>query len=150
MTPRSHFSTRPCSASHDITRLSPHCCYHSLICLVPRFVSNRAYLGSFGTASWACHEFERTRGNVTEYMERNISRHHAEFVWFNARSYRIVHLHLSDFNRVGGWGREVRASDRPQGVLPENWGGTKLNCTVTCMVLKATANDRRTSAHLIL
>ncbi|GFW11640.1 uncharacterized protein TNCV_42751 [Trichonephila clavipes] len=31
----------------------------------------------------------------------------------------------------------------PQGVLSLNWGGTELNRTVTCMVLKATANDRR-------
>ncbi|GFX78014.1 hypothetical protein TNCV_971681 [Trichonephila clavipes] len=23
--------------------------------------------------------------------------------------------------------------------LPQNWGGTELNCTVTCMVLRATA-----------
>ncbi|GFW22434.1 uncharacterized protein TNCV_1431851 [Trichonephila clavipes] len=30
-----------------------------------------------------------------------------------------------------------------QGVLL-NWGGTELNRTFTCMVLKATANDRRT------
>ncbi|GFX19850.1 uncharacterized protein TNCV_1434111 [Trichonephila clavipes] len=39
------------------------------------------------------------------------------------------------------------ASDYPQSVLPLNWGGTELNRTVTCMVLKATANDRR---HLAL
>ncbi|GFW90672.1 uncharacterized protein TNCV_628381 [Trichonephila clavipes] len=38
-----------------------------------------------------------------------------------------------------GW----KASDQPQGVLPQNWGGTELNPSVTCMVLKATANDRR-------
>ncbi|GFY12065.1 uncharacterized protein TNCV_4975651 [Trichonephila clavipes] len=36
----------------------------------------------------------------------------------------------------------------PQGVLPQNWGGIKLNHTVTFMVLKATANDRRTSSPL--
>ncbi|GFX90279.1 uncharacterized protein TNCV_3848541 [Trichonephila clavipes] len=35
----------------------------------------------------------------------------------------------------------------PQSVLPLNWGETELNCSVTCMVLKATANDRR---HLAL
>ncbi|PRD25954.1 UNVERIFIED_CONTAM: Transposable element Tcb2 transposase [Trichonephila clavipes] len=35
-------------------------------------------LGSFGTASWASHEFERTRGKVTANMERNITRHHTE------------------------------------------------------------------------
>ncbi|GFV23984.1 hypothetical protein TNCV_1316381 [Trichonephila clavipes] len=32
-------------------------------------------------------------------------------------------------------------------VLPLNWGGTEPNSTVTCMVLKATANDRRRTAH---
>ncbi|GFU63640.1 uncharacterized protein TNCV_4588451 [Trichonephila clavipes] len=39
------------------------------------------------------------------------------------------------------------APDHPQGVLPLNWGETELNRSVTCMVLKATANDRR---HLAL
>ncbi|GFX21789.1 uncharacterized protein TNCV_2310681 [Trichonephila clavipes] len=34
-------------------------------------------------------------------------------------------------------------SDHLQGVLPLNWGGNEPNRTVTCMVLKATANDRR-------
>ncbi|GFX68423.1 uncharacterized protein TNCV_3998551 [Trichonephila clavipes] len=29
-----------------------------------------------------------------------------------------------------------------QGVLPQNWDGIEPNCTVTCMVLKAMANDR--------
>ncbi|GFV68623.1 uncharacterized protein TNCV_2274861 [Trichonephila clavipes] len=37
------------------------------------------------------------------------------------------------------------ASDHPLDVLPQNWGGTKPNCTVTCMMLKATANNRHTS-----
>ncbi|GFU78955.1 uncharacterized protein TNCV_307961 [Trichonephila clavipes] len=35
------------------------------------------------------------------------------------------------------------APGHPQGFLPLNWGGTEQNCTVTCMVLKAKANDRR-------
>ncbi|GFV00520.1 uncharacterized protein TNCV_3644981 [Trichonephila clavipes] len=39
------------------------------------------------------------------------------------------------------------APDHPSGVLPQNWGGNEPNRTVTCMVLKATANDRR---HLAL
>ncbi|GFT59118.1 transposable element Tcb1 transposase [Trichonephila clavipes] len=60
-------------------------------CPIPRFVSNRAYLRSFGMVSWASHEFERTRGKVTANMERNISRHHAELECLNARSYCIVH-----------------------------------------------------------
>ncbi|PRD27058.1 UNVERIFIED_CONTAM: hypothetical protein NCL1_36380 [Trichonephila clavipes] len=41
----------------------------------------------------------------------------------------------------------LEASDHPQSVLPLNWGGTEPNRTVTCMVLKATDNDRR---HLAL
>ncbi|GFY26634.1 uncharacterized protein TNCV_2879621 [Trichonephila clavipes] len=45
--------------------------------------------------------------------------------------------------------REERweASDHPQSVLPLNWGRIEPNRTVTLMVLKATANDRR---HLAL
>ncbi|GFX90377.1 uncharacterized protein TNCV_5067641 [Trichonephila clavipes] len=35
------------------------------------------------------------------------------------------------------------APDHPQGVLPQNWGGTEKNRSVTCMVLKAKGNDRR-------
>ncbi|GFS85597.1 uncharacterized protein TNCV_2794351 [Trichonephila clavipes] len=35
-----------------------------------------------------------------------------------------------------------QAPDHPQGVLPQNWGGTELNRSATCMVLKATANGR--------
>ncbi|GFV99609.1 uncharacterized protein TNCV_5079711 [Trichonephila clavipes] len=61
-------------------------------CPIPRFVFNRVYLGSFGTANWAYHEFERTRGKITANMERNVSRHHTELVCLSARSYRIVHL----------------------------------------------------------
>ncbi|GFV59921.1 uncharacterized protein TNCV_3960361 [Trichonephila clavipes] len=33
--------------------------------------------------------------------------------------------------------------DHPHGVLPQNWGGTEPNHTVTCMVLKTKANDRK-------
>ncbi|GFV05838.1 uncharacterized protein TNCV_5035771 [Trichonephila clavipes] len=40
------------------------------------------------------------------------------------------------------------APDPRQGVLPQNWGATELNSTVTCMVLKATADDRRTCSPL--
>ncbi|GFT86468.1 transposable element Tcb1 transposase [Trichonephila clavipes] len=91
--PRSHFSTRQCSASHGngVTRLSPHCYYPSFSCPIPRFVSNQAYLGSFGMASWTSHEFERTRGKVTANKERNVSRHYTELVCLNAGSYHIVH-----------------------------------------------------------
>ncbi|GFV97105.1 hypothetical protein TNCV_3526911 [Trichonephila clavipes] len=36
----------------------------------------------------------------------------------------------------------------PLHVLPQYWGGTELKRTVNCMVLKAKANDRRTSILL--
>ncbi|GFU51890.1 transposable element Tcb1 transposase [Trichonephila clavipes] len=67
-----------------VTRLFPHCNYPSLAFPISRFVSNRAYLRSFKTASWAFHEFERTRGKVTANMKRNFSRHHTELVCLNA------------------------------------------------------------------
>ncbi|GFX32045.1 uncharacterized protein TNCV_4098951 [Trichonephila clavipes] len=35
----------------------------------------------------------------------------------------------------------------PQGALPQNWVETELNSSVTCMVFKATANDKH---HLAL
>ncbi|GFX29220.1 uncharacterized protein TNCV_3217541 [Trichonephila clavipes] len=38
--------------------------------------------------------------------------------------------------------------DQPQGVLPQNWGGTEQNRTVTCMVLIAKANDRHKNLAL--
>ncbi|GFT10205.1 uncharacterized protein TNCV_3734961 [Trichonephila clavipes] len=37
--------------------------------------------------------------------------------------------------------------NQPQGILSQNWGENELNHSVTCMVLKATANDR---LHLAL
>ncbi|GFX11099.1 uncharacterized protein TNCV_4503141 [Trichonephila clavipes] len=45
--------------------------------------------------------------------------------------------------------REERweSPDHPQVVLPQNWGETKLNHYITCVVLKATANEKR---HLAL
>ncbi|GFW46824.1 hypothetical protein TNCV_2981801 [Trichonephila clavipes] len=44
--------------------------------------------------------------------------------------------------------REERweASDHLWIVFPQNWGGSESNRTVTCVVLKTTANDRRTSS----
>ncbi|GFX48080.1 hypothetical protein TNCV_4114151 [Trichonephila clavipes] len=37
---------------------------HFLGLPIPRFVSNRVYLGSYETASWASHGFERTSGKL--------------------------------------------------------------------------------------
>ncbi|GFS84613.1 transposable element Tcb1 transposase [Trichonephila clavipes] len=72
-------------------RLPLHSYCPSLGCLIPRFVSNQAYLGLFGTESWASYEFERTRAKVTADTERNVSRHYTEPVCLNSRSYRIMH-----------------------------------------------------------
>ncbi|GFW18376.1 uncharacterized protein TNCV_1184041 [Trichonephila clavipes] len=79
-----------CNGSHEpflnktrlggVTRLSPHCFYPSVTYPIPRFVSNQAYLGSFGMVSWASYKFERTIKMVTANMERNVSRHHTELV----------------------------------------------------------------------
>ncbi|GFW15015.1 transposable element Tcb1 transposase [Trichonephila clavipes] len=60
-------------------------------CLIPRFVSNQAYMGSFRMASWASHEFERTRGRVTANMKRNVSRHHTKPACRNTRSCHFAH-----------------------------------------------------------
>ncbi|GFV59739.1 hypothetical protein TNCV_1908101 [Trichonephila clavipes] len=46
---------------------------------------------------------------------------------------------------VDGREREVGASDQPQGVLSQNWGGTEPNRTVICMGLKPTTNDKHKS-----
>ncbi|GFW09015.1 uncharacterized protein TNCV_3475611 [Trichonephila clavipes] len=42
----------------------------------------------------------------------------------------------------------VRGPDYRQGVLPQNWGGIEQHRTVTCIVLKAKADDRRKTLAL--
>ncbi|GFV01711.1 uncharacterized protein TNCV_2774071 [Trichonephila clavipes] len=42
------------------------------------------------------------------------------------------------------------AADQPQSVIPLNWGGIEPNRSVTCMVLKATANDSRHLAFAMM
>ncbi|GFU98585.1 hypothetical protein TNCV_3654161 [Trichonephila clavipes] len=44
---------------------------------------------------------------------------------------------------IGGREERWNALDFRQGVLPQYWGGNEANHTVTCMMLKATDNDRR-------
>ncbi|GFY33429.1 hypothetical protein TNCV_2226981 [Trichonephila clavipes] len=48
---------------------------------------------------------------------------------------------------VAGDGR-WETPDPLHDVLPQNSGGTVLNRIVTCLVLKATSNDKRTSSPL--
>ncbi|GFW08403.1 hypothetical protein TNCV_1657171 [Trichonephila clavipes] len=75
--PRSHFSTRQCSASHGKTVSA---------LLLP-------FLGlPIPTTSWAPHELERTRGKVTATMERNVSRHHTDFVCPIVSLHRVLAL----------------------------------------------------------
>ncbi|GFX75792.1 uncharacterized protein TNCV_2237641 [Trichonephila clavipes] len=107
MIPCNHMCCHSCNDSQEpfftktVLGLSWQGCHKTVSALLlpfvdlsdPRFVSNPAYMGSFGTASWASHEFERTRGKVTANMERNVSTHHTELVCLKARSYCIVHLH---------------------------------------------------------
>ncbi|GFS63900.1 hypothetical protein TNCV_1129021 [Trichonephila clavipes] len=48
------------------------------------------------------------------------------------------------YPEVGVRGSDVGGSpDNLQGDLSQNWGGTEPNRTVTCMMLKVMANDRR-------
>ncbi|GFU80305.1 transposable element Tcb1 transposase [Trichonephila clavipes] len=44
-------------------------CLCTLTCPITKCVSNRAYLGSFGTVTWASHEFERTRDKAEALPE---------------------------------------------------------------------------------
>ncbi|GFW45519.1 uncharacterized protein TNCV_3244591 [Trichonephila clavipes] len=57
-------------------------------------------------------------------------------------------LAASPLVRLVGGEERWETPDHSQGVLPQNWGGTEKNRTVTCMVLKAKANDRRKTLAL--
>ncbi|GFY16800.1 uncharacterized protein TNCV_4338011 [Trichonephila clavipes] len=52
------------------------------------------------------------------------------------------HLAASPLVKLVEGVEKWEASGHPQGVLPQNWGGTEQNRTVTCVVLKVKANDR--------
>ncbi|GFY35124.1 putative transposable element [Trichonephila clavipes] len=83
-------------------------CHKTVSLLLPSFLGlpdSQIFLQSsiseiIGTASWASHDFQRTRGKVAANMERNVSRD-TELVCLNARSYRIVHSSERGFNRFG-------------------------------------------------
>ncbi|GFW00747.1 uncharacterized protein TNCV_2305201 [Trichonephila clavipes] len=61
----------------------------------------------------------------------------------NLNSRRTVNPHVRLVEGEESW----EAPDPSQGVLRQNWGATKQNCTVTYMVLKAKANDRRKKSN---
>ncbi|GFU32973.1 uncharacterized protein TNCV_4155591 [Trichonephila clavipes] len=58
------------------------------------------------------------------------------------------HRAVSPLVRLVEWEERWETLDHPPGFLPQNWGRTDPNHTVTCVVLKATANDRRTTIPL--
>ncbi|GFX10554.1 hypothetical protein TNCV_2583751 [Trichonephila clavipes] len=86
MTPRRHFSTRHYSLIHikGFTGLPPPHFHPSLTCAISEFVTDRAYLGSFKTASWASYEFGRIMGAFTATIERDVAGHHAGLLYLNA------------------------------------------------------------------
>ncbi|GFV63773.1 transposable element Tcb2 transposase [Trichonephila clavipes] len=62
-------NARPHTARVSQDCLRTVCYYPSLVYPISRFVSNLAYVESFGTVSWASNEFVRTRDMVTANME---------------------------------------------------------------------------------
>ncbi|GFW09238.1 uncharacterized protein TNCV_2101921 [Trichonephila clavipes] len=82
MTSYNHMCCHSCNGSQesffnktmlDFTRQGDHNTVSKLLLPFlglpdPRFVSSRAYLGSFRLGSWASHEFEQARGKVTANM----------------------------------------------------------------------------------
>ncbi|GFT30855.1 RNase H domain-containing protein [Trichonephila clavipes] len=77
------------------------------------------------------------KGLVCETITRKVPARHGDILNSSRAASPLVRL-------VKGEER-WEASDHPQSVLPLNWGGIEPNrtVTVTCMVLKPTANDRR-------
>ncbi|GFX54729.1 uncharacterized protein TNCV_2822501 [Trichonephila clavipes] len=66
---------------------------------------------------------------------------------FAVWGYSIQPSSRKSSREVGGRGREVRAFDNAEGVPPQNLGGTELNCTVTCMVLRPTKGVHLDPCH---
>ncbi|GFY33218.1 uncharacterized protein TNCV_1240691 [Trichonephila clavipes] len=64
--------------------------------------------------------------------------------WCTLNSHPITSLLVRLVEGEERW----EAPDHLQGVLPQNWGGTEQNRTVTCMVLKAKATDKRKNLAL--
>ncbi|GFW79535.1 hypothetical protein TNCV_128401 [Trichonephila clavipes] len=67
---------------------------------------------------------------------------------FVARGYSEYTSSCKSSHEVGGRGRELGGLPPPD-VLPQNWGGTKPNCIVICMMLKATRENTITAMPAI-
>ncbi|GFV05160.1 hypothetical protein TNCV_223741 [Trichonephila clavipes] len=96
----------------------------------------------------ACHEFEPStaedppcRGIRGTLNMSRFKRPPVGMVW------KFLKGVLAQSRKVGGRERVVVCPDSTQ-VVPQNWGGTEINRTVTCSVLKVTANDMRQSSLL--
>ncbi|GFW45286.1 uncharacterized protein TNCV_4733941 [Trichonephila clavipes] len=110
------------------TRLSWSLFYlKNLSCRPSGIVISNADGGAVGPG----FEFRRRHGCLKMYS--------AFAAWDTLNSRRAA----SPLGRLGEGEESWKAPDHPQGVLPQNWGGTEQNRTVTYMVLKAKANDRR-------
>ncbi|GFU68014.1 hypothetical protein TNCV_2823571 [Trichonephila clavipes] len=58
------------------------------------------------------------------------------------------HRATSPLVRLAEMKERWETSDHFQGIFAKNWGGTQPNRTITCLLLKATANGRRKSSSL--
>ncbi|GFU03135.1 hypothetical protein TNCV_2720501 [Trichonephila clavipes] len=69
-----------------------------------------------------------------------------ELIWDNLgrRTLNIL-KDASPLGRLVKREGRYQAPDHLQGVLSQNWSGTEPNCSVICMVLKATANVKHTT-----
>ncbi|GFV91416.1 HTH_Tnp_Tc3_2 domain-containing protein [Trichonephila clavipes] len=100
------------------------------------------------TASKRLHErglFARRPAVCVPLMSTNRRVHLA---WCRQhRDWTVKPLVRMSSRLVGVRGREVGGPWLPPGFSSLNWGGTEQNPTVTCMVLKAKANDRRKNSN---
>ncbi|GFX86682.1 hypothetical protein TNCV_1408801 [Trichonephila clavipes] len=89
--------------------------------------------GSFSRQTYhlteaSAHAPQRLRSRKLRWAHRRAA---SSFVWL-----------------VDGEERWAASDLQPHGVLPQNWGGTQKNRTVTCTVLKTKADDRRKNLAL--
>ncbi|GFX82612.1 uncharacterized protein TNCV_1192871 [Trichonephila clavipes] len=98
--------------------------------------------GEFRRAKSYCHLYS-AQGQRQAYLLPNATMNFVDLNLTTSGSRRPA----SSLVRLVEVEERREAPDYPQGVLPQNWGETKLNHSVTCMVLKAKPNDKR---HLAL
>ncbi|GFW59300.1 hypothetical protein TNCV_2910451 [Trichonephila clavipes] len=81
---------------------------------------------------------------VEELPKSTTIHHHYSFSQKEAVGRAVCVIRGATFSIFVRGGKTARAGPGPpQSILPQNWFGTESNRTVTCMVLKATTNERR-------